>query len=749
VAQDKLLRPFLYPAKERPISTRTRVTRQPRSTWEWALITLLLLVAAAMRFHDLGDIPKGLEHDEVATWHMVRQVLAGEVPIYFEEGYGHEPLYNYLTALPVALFGDNWLGERFWAPWLGMLAVSATYALWRRLFGPFVALGAAGYQATVLWAFFFNRLGLRLNQLPFFLLLAAICFWRGVEGSLARPPGPGRGGARWGTARWVGWYAAAGAWIGICFYTYMSSRVVPLLFGALALYLIARDLWFAPQRLAGPGRGRALLARWWPLAVCFAVALLVMAPLLLYLGDRPPELATPQRESQVDRPLRELLAGNPRPVLENAWAIARMWNVDGERYWQLNVSHRPVFVEPVSGLLFWAGAVVILWRWREPRMALLALWIALGMVPSLLTSEAPSWPRTMLASPAALALPGLALWAGGARLRRAPSRHARRLRAAPAVLLALSLFLTAALTARDYLVRWPEQGRVRFAFQSSLTEALRYLDRAAGVEGPDPAPVVMSGLSPHDMDPWTERCTLRRDDLSIRWVDPRSALVLPAAPTVRLIALDITPVDPLLAAWAGLEGAPLLAEGPLAARGGTEHEDQAPVFYDPSFRAYLLDGEALGERIAAADREAYAGSDAARPERLEAPPAFGGLVRYAGSAWLETPRAGATVPLLTFWQALETGPSFTRYGEPALRTFVHLLDRQGAVVGGTDVLGAAPDTWQPGDWVIQLHQVPFPAQGAVRAVEVGWYAPPDGPRLSVEGGAAGDRILIPLPEVAP
>ena len=54
-----------------------------RSTLEWTLITLILLVAALLRFHDLGNVPKDLEHDEVATWHMVAGVLEEDRPIYF------------------------------------------------------------------------------------------------------------------------------------------------------------------------------------------------------------------------------------------------------------------------------------------------------------------------------------------------------------------------------------------------------------------------------------------------------------------------------------------------------------------------------------------------------------------------------------------------------------------------------------------------------------------------------------------
>jgi 4-amino-4-deoxy-L-arabinose transferase-like glycosyltransferase len=745
------------------------MSHKPRTGLEWAAVTLLLLVAAWFRFYDLGDIPKGLEHDEVATWHMVAGVLEGERPIYFEEGYGHEPLYNYLTALPMAIWGDNWLGERFWAPWLGMFAVAATYALMRRLFGPLAGLSAGGYQATVLWAFFFNRLGLRLNLLPFLLCLTLYCFWRGLEkirppsippaksaggrkkdspaqaGLSSSPPWAVRGGGRGGSS--LSWFALAGLFMGACFYTYMSSRVVPLLVGAFSAYLIARDLL---QPRAQRPTLRQLAARWWPLLVCFLVAALVMAPLALYLLDRPQDTETPQREGQVDYPLVELLRGNLRPVLQNAWAILKMWNFDGERYWQLNYSHRPVYVEPISGLLFWVGAAIAVWRWKEPRYALLVLWVALGMIPSLLTSEAPSWPRTMLASPAALAFPGIAAgWiAGWTHLRFGDRVRSRPLQILtqqiPTLLIVVSLALTAALTYRDYLIVWPQHPRVRFAFQSSLTEALRYLDRNASSR----RAVVMAGLSPHDMDPWTERVTLRRDDLDVRWVDARSALVLPPDASAWFVTLDITPLDPALARWAGLDPALALAEGAVVPRGGTEDQDAAPVYYDPAYRVYALDAPRLRAEIAYAGAEAAVGSDALDPMALRAPPEFGGLVRLAGYRWLTPLKAGAPATLLTFWDLLDTGPSATRYGEPALRIFLHLLTPEQTVAAGVDVLGAAADTWQAGDLLVQLHRLNLPPQAGTYAVEVGWYVPPSGPRLPVDGvDAPGDRVLLAPAEV--
>ena len=758
---------------------------RPRSPLEWVLITLILLAASVLRFHDLGNIPKGLEHDEVATWHMVSQVLDGQRPLYFEEGYGHEPLFNYLAAIPVSIWGSNWLGERFWAPWFGMLAVAATYALMRRMFGPLVGLSAAGLQATVLWALFFNRLGLRLNLLPTLLCVAAYCFWRGLECSgldflSAEPASAGTAGdgthlhgqaQRWAwfpasgaaggsthphgwAVRWA-WFPASGALVGLCLYTYMSSRAVPLIWGVFCAYLLGRDLWAGrTRRSGGPGwralvrrarcgvglGWRALVRRWLPIVACLIVAGLVAMPLALYLLARPSTTATPQREGQIDRPWRELRQGNVRPLLQNAWALVKMWNVDGERYWQLNVAHRPVFVEPISGALFWLGVVALCWQWKQPRMAFLIAWIGLGMVPSLLTSEAPSWPRTMLASPAGLALPGIAVQALLERWPWSASRAAAR--AVCIAGLALSIMLTGALTYRDFLVVWPQHPRVRYAFQSSLTEALRYLDASE-----DSSPVVAAGLSPHDMDRWTEQVTLRRRDLSVRWIDTRSALVLPPGNRARLVVLDITPFDPSLSAWAGIGQAEVLGQGQVVPRSGTERDADAPVLYDPAYTVYRLDLAGLRRQIEGAGRPVYVGSDPQSPAILAEPPTCGGLVQLLGYEWLAPLRVGADARLLTFWMALGAGPGSTLYGEPALRTFVHLLDGTG-LVAGVDVLGAAPDTWQAGDVIVQVHAFAAPASPGSYAVEVGWYVPPDGPRLPVGPVAApGDRLLLERVEV--
>jgi hypothetical protein len=128
-------------------------------------------------------------------------------------------------------------------------------------------------------------------------------------------------------------------------------------------------------------------------------------------------------------------------------------------------------------------------------------------------------------------------------------------------------------------------------------------------------------------------------------------------------------------------------------------------------------------------------------------PTFGGLVQLVGYEWLATPRPGELAQLITCWRVLGVGPKSSRYGEPALRIFVHLLDDDKQVISGVDVLGAAPNTWQRGDTVVQLHTFAWPTAGRY-AVELGWYVPPTGPRLSVDVDAPGQRILLLPVEVA-
>jgi hypothetical protein len=250
------------------------------------------------------------------------------------------------------------------------------------------------------------------------------------------------------------------------------------------------------------------------------------------------------------------------------------------------------------------------------------------------------------------------------------------------------------------------------------------------------------------MDPWTEQSTLARRDLDLRWVDTRSALILPAGDVARLVVLDITPVEPALVAWAGLAPEKAIAQGEVVPRGGMEVHAEAPLYYDPAYTVYRLEADALAQQVASGASTTSAGADPFAPTLLARQPSFGGLVQLVGYQWLTEPVPGGPAQLLTFWLARDVGPRSSAFGEPALRTFLHLLDGDNVPVAGVDVLGAAPDRWVAGDVVVQLHAFDFPSEKGEYAVELGWYVPPDGPRLPVDGiDAPGERVLLAPVEV--
>lgn len=672
---------------------------------ELIALTAILLVAAFLRLHQLGDVPPGLEHDEVTSWQMADGVLHGQLRIYFTESYGHEPIFSYLMALSVAAFGPNWLGIRFWAPFLSLLGLAATYALARRLFGRRAALVAAGIMAITVWPIFFARLGLRLNLLPGLLCVTILAFWNGLEAPLTADGKLSRQGWRC--------FLLAGVLMGVTLHTYLSSRAAPILLAGFVAYLA---LFHRPL----------LRGRWLAVGAVFLLTALLVAPMAWYILTHP---AAEVRTGQVNEPLAQLLRGNPGPVFHNALVVAGMFGFTGEPYWQVNVPGRPVFVEPVTILLFYSGLLLALWRWRQPRYGFLLVWLLVGLLPSVVTADPPSFPRAFAALPVVFILPGLAARALWTRWRRV----------VPAIL-ALTLALNAGLTYRDYFVEWAVDPNVRYTFQTGITQAGRYLDADVAT-----TPVVVAGLSVHDVDPLTLAVSLRRRDLAVRWCDTRGALVLPAgSDSARLLIPDVVPLEPALA--------DRLA--PFVTRPAVTHtlgDESLPTFTLYSlerldeWRARIAAQSASLTVVTSPEVEFLAGDAGGLRRAHPLPVNFGNEFDFLGYEWLnESFSPGGQLDLLTFWRA--RGPL-----DGQRKAFVHLLDAHSRVQGGHDGLDVGLSSLQAGDVILQLHRfwVAAEAQPGEHQVEVGLYDPASEQRLVVfeNGAPLADRLLLETVQV--
>ena len=121
---------------DRAMSGTLRPTIQaPR--W-WIAVLLLLLVAAAwLRFWRLDALPPGLFYDEAFNGLDARQLLSGDgLPLYFPANNGREPLYIYLQAISVFLFGPTAYALRLVSALAGAVTVLAVYDLARSMLLP-------------------------------------------------------------------------------------------------------------------------------------------------------------------------------------------------------------------------------------------------------------------------------------------------------------------------------------------------------------------------------------------------------------------------------------------------------------------------------------------------------------------------------------------------------------------------------------------------------------------------------------
>src|SRR5512139_3134656 len=135
----------------------------------WLMVGILLL-AAAFRFLAVDSAPPGWRDDELIEFNIDRRIADGWRPLFITEAEGHEPVYHYLHAGTILLFGDNIIGYK-WLPMAGgLLTIALAYALAKKMFGVRVALLAAALIAVSFWPIMYSRFGVRhIGVLPWML----------------------------------------------------------------------------------------------------------------------------------------------------------------------------------------------------------------------------------------------------------------------------------------------------------------------------------------------------------------------------------------------------------------------------------------------------------------------------------------------------------------------------------------------------------------------------------------------------
>lgn len=672
--------------------------RRAQSSRHWSLVIGLLLLAWGLRLCCLDTVPPGWRDDELINIHALSgELLADRFPLYFTGASGHEPLYHYLHAGVHAILGFNVLSGHLLSVAFGTLTVVLTYVLARRLFGRSTAVVTSLALATSFWSLMYSRTAIRHINLPPLALAAFYLFWRSFADespiSNLRPR--------------IRRFILLSLVVGASLYTYPAARLLPVLLVIFAAYLAL----FHRGRFSRHWRGLLL-------------ALAIMAVLAVPLGVVIAQGSADARLEELAVPLRELGAGDPRPLLESTWMTLGMFHATGDPEWLYNISGRPVF-NLLGGALLWAGVALCLYRWRQPRYFFLLLWLGLGLLPAFVSTPPASLSHTILAQPVAYILPALLLAEAHRWLATRSTQHA--IRNTFLLLFAVFLVTNVIRDLRDYFVIWPQQDMVRFLYRADYREAGHYLDAH-----PEITDVAISSTL---MGPW-DRLALEvdthRNDIAVRFFNPERALVWVEEDITSTMLLTTFPSP-----------APPIDNFP-------EANVKSPEIISPHLTRYTLDPVPTCNPQPAI----------CNPQSAICNLPFANGLELVEARWMngEPPAPGRGAVLLTTWLVVTpldlppipivaNPPPPGVYSGPRLAVFTHLLAADGTFVTGDDGLWVDPITLRPGDCFIQVHQLTPPANapGDPYALELGLYDPMTGvrwPVLDSEGQSVGDRVLL-------
>lgn len=402
-------------------------------------MTLITLLAAALRLLGLAHIPPGLHFDEAVYGLMALDIYHGATPVFFPAYTGREPLYMYLMAGVFRLVGVNAYGIRLTSALIGLLTVVLVYAVGRALFSRRVGVLAAAVLAFLYWHLTVSRNGYPNILIPPLECLALLWLWKGY-----------RDGRPWQMA-------IGGVFVGAVLYTYLAARFFPITVALIFLYALIVDTRRWCQRLPG-------------LVLAALVALLVFAPLGLYFLNHPHDFM--ERAGQV-LVFRQAPDQVWQVISHNLIQTAGAFFVRGDPRQHYNLPGKPIF-DPLMALFFLLGVGVTLRRWRRVEYALLPLWVIGMCLPALLTVDLMPQGQRMFGITPALAL--LAAIGLEAVMRHAPNvtGHVSRLtfhvsRFTPYAITALLFFETASTTV-TYFGDWGRQTATYYTFHTEYMQ---------------------------------------------------------------------------------------------------------------------------------------------------------------------------------------------------------------------------------------------------------------------------------------
>jgi len=625
---------------------------------------LILLVATFFRLWMFGDVPPGLQHDEIfKAEEGVRLIENGDFRLFYPTNQGHEGAFVWLLGISYLLVGINPLMIKLPAFICGLLTVALIFRLGYRAYSPQVGIIASGLTAVSFWSVFVSRVGLRAVMLPLVVLLVLL----GIH-TLLRTM---KSETKWRSA------VLTGLLLGFTIYTYTSSFVLHVTYALFlpVVWLIRRDI---------------VKQQWRKLLAVGIIGAVVTLP-MIYIRITDPQ--GDNRINSITTPLQEAQAGNPQLLIDNAFKLAGMPAFVGDPTWRYNVSGRPIFTLPI-GILVYVGIFITFMHIRRNPLNIILLGLAfIGLLPSLVTVLAPSFLRSIIILPSVMLFIGIAV----AHISRFLPKHPWF-----GWILAIAIISITAITDyQAYFVDWAqsqnpmltyhnemEQGATVFEiYRDDLQQLVQYLNQ-------NDESVVFVSTPDGELDPLIYKYSgiSTSNQTHIVFFNAFANIVLSESPTLLFVS-PLSPISEKHKQW-------------LTEDYGTTHIDKI-LRQDGqvAFDVYRVSDTAktLTQTLKSiSDRQITIKVDD-KQQAIDYPVNFDNFLLFKG---MEIPRE--TV------YGENDGVNNQLYFEPlvqssgaTLNVFLHLIDDENEVVAQRDLLGVSPAFWYPHTVIIQDNFVPF------------------------------------------
>lgn len=405
------------------------------SRWfTWISAGTLVLVAAALRFYQLPSLPPGLYTDEAQVGLQALNLADKAWLPGLTAANDYAPLWIWLQAISVKVFGTEVWALRLWPALLGVAAVIFTWLWAREWFDRRVAWVAAFTVAILPWAITLSR-----NALVPALIMALIplTLWLATKAE------------KEATTRW---YVAAGLVIGLDLF----SGPLGWLTAVTVLILAAMRLAQRHELTQMPRARQFGLAA---LGISFAVFAFLIG---FSLGQFK------------DLGVLANLPANLVHLADSALRTVLMFNLRGDENFRHNFAAQPL-LNAFLGLMLVAGLLLSISRLHLKRYQAVMILFPVLLLPAIFTGTgAPNAARAVATLPIVAVLVGigisymLELW-----YRTFPINSAARTTGVVMIIFLLTMSLVQGYT--QYFRAWAATNETYTAYNEGATKAAQYI----------------------------------------------------------------------------------------------------------------------------------------------------------------------------------------------------------------------------------------------------------------------------------